>query len=523
MAIPLPYRLRTVADIQDFFGGRQSATRRWLLSFARQHPVVTPPLLKRLPERIELGLLDVKPSFRTVVRSPDRTVDVEDAVAFIGRWRDQLVDLLETYPPDHGTEALGDLVREGLQVRSRMRKELALVDDSPDEQDASWKERILGALQTSRNVNALLVDLMRCYLSTRNPAVAAFLEKGLLLSVLHGPRTVRPGPEWLDELRRRAPTSSALLDQLYDFLCRRFRLAVAQFYRPWLYELARLSKDRILRVPAPPNLRRGALERIEEIRQGEKPAVVRSRLATLLDVYRSGVPATALRRLTDVVENFLEKLPALDRFLETRFELERLERYRRAYCLFEPVEEISVPAITNRVDLVLYPCKDYHDLLKGQHSGDCTREHELAARHLRNPRFLNLRIFHGDSWIGNVYVLDYTATHRTIVLDRIQLQRSAALLPAGFLGDFLPELNARLATDEAFPILGPRVLSNSPAIQESYRRHRLGFETQPFHAPPEDRCFESVRDPELYVLRPGSARRPEPLAAPARALSPSGA
>ena len=36
---------------------------------------------------------------------------------------------------------------------------------------------------------------------------------------------------------------------------------------------------------------------------------------------------------------------------------------------------------------------------------------------------MNVRLFSGSEWIGNVYLLDYTGLDGSLIIDRIQIRR----------------------------------------------------------------------------------------------------
>ncbi|MDZ7271400.1 MAG: hypothetical protein ONB17_07275 [candidate division KSB1 bacterium] len=155
--------------------------------------------------------------------------------------------------------------------------------------------------------------------------------------------------------------------------------------------------------------------------------------------------------------------------------------------------------------LVLYPTKDYMDLLKGRFSSDCTSEAKLALAHLSEPRFFNMRIFRNQEWIGNFYCLDLGDVAKAIVIDRIQIPRT---VPAVY-HQFFPVLSRAFErvlrkTPYRYVMIAPDV-SNHLHVRRllaAYIRSRRPKSLELTDLPGLRRSFESFSGerPRFYVL-----------------------
>jgi len=153
---------------------------------------------------------------------------------------------------------------------------------------------------------------------------------------------------------------------------------------------------------------------------------------------------------------------------------------------------------TKQEELHFYPTKDYLDLCRGQFSGDCVSG-GLSEQQLATPNFFNVRVFSADQWIGNIYLLDFTAEQGVLLIDRIQIRRE---LKVPYLEVFDQLTQALRELFEAVPytsILVPLSVSNHAAIQKAFHAYRKKLPTQTLNLPSRlARCFESLQAGSNY-------------------------
>ena len=170
-------------------------------------------------------------------------------------------------------------------------------------------------------------------------------------------------------------------------------------------------------------------------------------------------------------------------------------------------------AVPTGVSLTLYPTKDYFDYFKSIGSDDCTLRNDLSAKHLQHPRFFNIRIYANwtkhsseiNRWIGNIYCLDYTKkgnkhVENIIVLDRIQINRSAKFFPISFFKSFMESLSQLLQANEKYTVIGPTRISNYKFINSSYKSYIAGRKLKKFNFETDDKVFECSRYKRFYEL-----------------------
>jgi hypothetical protein len=118
---------------------------------------------------------------------------------------------------------------------------------------------------------------------------------------------------------------------------------------------------------------------------------------------------------------------------------------------------------------------------------------------MASPRFFNLRIFLGSSWIGNIYMLDYLGRN-VLIIDRIQMSERKELLPFRFFERFMSQMLGSLKIKKNIHVLGPSAISNFKWIQKNYEDFRRGRKRMEFRLDETDRYFDSYRQSKFYVL-----------------------
>jgi hypothetical protein len=167
------------------------------------------------------------------------------------------------------------------------------------------------------------------------------------------------------------------------------------------------------------------------------------------------------------------------------------------------VKRMTRSAPIRRETLRFYPTKDYLDLFRGKISRDCI-DATLGEQQLETPDFFNVRIFRDGAWIGNLYMLDLTESHRALLIDRIQIPRSTKAEYAHFFDDLSDVLASLFADVDYEEIVLPLTVSNHASIQKKYNDYRKKLtKTKMQHRLPYASRFESLEKSrgQYYVLR----------------------
>ena len=228
-------------------------------------------------------------------------------------------------------------------------------------------------------------------------------------------------------------------------------------------------------------------------------ARAQERLERLIHLSEGRIPAGEMQKVKDIVTMYLNKVEYFEAFFTDAFHTAKIWQIYETICRPFETRVVTDTEITNQLVLHLYPTKDYHDFLKGIASGDCSAEVPLAARHMSSPRFFNLRIFHGASWIGNIYMLDYL-DRGALIVDRIQMGVRKELLPLRFFQRFMDQMLGSLKIRQSIHILGPSAISNFKWIQKNYEAFRKDRRRMEFRLDDSDDSFDSYRQKKFYVL-----------------------
>lgn len=198
----------------------------------------------------------------------------------------------------------------------------------------------------------------------------------------------------------------------------------------------------------------------------------------------------------------LARAPALyhELFLPTR-ELQQLRALHvpgRVLKASVTYAEKLLRTRTKVEELHFYPTKDYLDLCRGLFSGDCVSG-GLSEAQLATPQFFNVRVFSAGQWIGNLYLLDFTAEQGVLLIDRIQVRRELQVPYLEVFAQLTQAVRELFAAVPYTALLAPLSLSNHAAIQRAFNAHRKKLPTRRVGLPAAlARSFESLREGSSY-------------------------
>lgn len=181
--------------------------------------------------------------------------------------------------------------------------------------------------------------------------------------------------------------------------------------------------------------------------------------------------------------------------------LEELHGIYKPRKLRQPAAKKIVIQVPIRSEILeFFPTKDYLDLFRGRISKDCI-DVKMGETQLGVPNFFNVRMFRNSVWIGNIYMLDFALSHGVLLIDRIQIPRSAKAEYVHFFED-LKEALSRLFSDVDYEdILTTLSLSNNANIQSQYNRYRKKLKKRVFRQRLQNLdCFESLSAKTYYVF-----------------------
>jgi hypothetical protein len=368
---------------------------------------------------------------------------------------------------------------------------------------------LLGALDAMTAIRELLAaEILACVRTGRPKRVGMDDLKGLLVACT----LFRPGNEDVREAIRRSGGPDGAASVL-------FQNAVAEL----LFRRLPRHVGALTRIE-PNMVRRKFLSRVAKIglRANQKtnlfgyfaPNLPQRELLPTLDKIESVAENLRLSeetrgRLRDFIGSLRREIAAVRGLYEEWFltpELRRMRRLHRPRDLMTPrIPDWNriVRTVTRLTTLDFYPTKDWMDFCKARASSDCSGS-RLGERHLRADEFFNIRIFQGEEWIGNIYMLDFTREAGCLLVDRIQIPRK---IPAEFiqffdhLGEVFGELFEEVDYEE---ILMPLRISNHAAVQKAFNEYRAGLEKRSVRLRTRrDGGFESVaqRKPYSVLLR----------------------
>ena len=105
---------------------------------------------------------------------------------------------------------------------------------------------------------------------------------------------------------------------------------------------------------------------------------------------------------------------------------------------------------------------------------DCTKHYDLARTQLSAPEFLNVRIFDRLTWIGYIYLLDYTEPPNVVIFDRIRIARERPFVPLDLFGRILGEMHRAITEIGPYRLLSPlRIRSFHPYSGNTRSMHQV--------------------------------------------------
>lgn len=345
--------------------------------------------------------------------------------------------------------------------------ELLSVSDDGDEQDEvdgeSLNEEYTRLFRSRDEVYASVAEVVRRYTLTGAPELGGFLHRWLpvLFSYQWNPEIL----EAVDE------DSLEMVERVHHALCVSVPSVWNTLIRPFLFAYAGVVKRRIAALDFNINIKTQIFGYCDLLLQRATAASAESKLETALELYRGVIHPDSYTRLKSLIDNAVAHIKHFERILEEVFSLSRIETGRAYYCRAIQTRRVKQARENWLRNVALYPCKDYLELAKGFASLDCTKGPSLATAHLRQPQFLNLRLFAEREWIGNVYLLDYTGQSGLVIVDRIQVAPDQRMFPVDFFGRLVDVLVETVTAAGAGRIIAPTRISNFRAIQREYAEY----------------------------------------------------
>ncbi|MGB5217167.1 MAG: hypothetical protein WBN66_02595 [Smithella sp.] len=192
---------------------------------------------------------------------------------------------------------------------------------------------------------------------------------------------------------------------------------------------------------------------------------------------KTSIPEESKGRLHHYIESMkknIDRAPSVYRTLFLNPELETFQKLYRPTRIMESVATVTEKTVrhyTKATTLDFYPTKDFFDLIKAKFSSDCTDSY-LGEKQLMTPFFFNIRIFKGQKWIGNIYMLDFCDQHDTLIIDRIQIPRKRKALYHQFF-ECLKDVMIEMFENVRYQyILMPLRISNHAAIQKTFNQYK---------------------------------------------------
>lgn len=492
MGLP-PYRLNTVDDVKCFVADSRRQSYRNMLKFARGTKIRRPPVLSRMPEKVSLKVYDIRRDVRKIVEDVRIVYDLESATDILREVRKNFLKVVKNAPENYF-----DMVPQ--QVG---RLKVFLGGGAWNETSSHPKsitQRAVALIDEYAALYALLSDLLKRSINTKNEAARKLLKDTLLLLLAYQRETFQLDHNTIENLSSLDDNSSLLLAETNKIFGQRLDDEKRKVFNPCLYSYLGKVKGKALQVRCPPFFKQNVLVLMDELAEHRDIKRARHKWKKLVDVYRDKISAGQLKKMKSLLDNFLSKLRQFDDFFNVTLRAGEIKDIYKMYGRPTVRTVITQETVATGVELVLYPCKDYHDFLKGHYSGDCTTRMNLAAGHLLNKRFFNIRIFRGTDWIGNIYCLDYTDRDNALIIDRIQIERSTQLMPVKFFPRFMDVVLKKLLPGGHVAVLGPPRISNYKSIEKSYASYVAGKQAMKFKFARKDVDFACSGRTRLYVL-----------------------
>jgi len=485
-----PYCLESVADVNALYGQSQEMRHRWLVLYANENIPIKPQALSALPKCINLNLQDVKKRYRRVVQKLDLSGGIPGLATFTSSLKAVFKEALAGAPDDY-FEMISILYGEW--YRSTFNKE----KKSPG--NPAVKTLFSDRLQESMELQRRMADLLKVVLNTGNRQARALLVNFIMRLAAYDPKTKKLDAELVQCVESHASTSTSLLGGLNTVFVERLGRLKGNLFDIHFHRLKDMTVHKVKRCGVPFPFKTKTVSIIGAVRARSDIVRAEERLERLIRLSEGRIPAAEMQKVKDIVTMYLKKVECFEAFFTDDFHMEKIRQLYETFCRPFEIQQITDTVITNQLVLHLYPTKDYHDFLKGVTSSDCSADVPLAALHMESPRFFNVRIFHGSSWLGNIYMLDYL-DREVLIVDRIQMSERNEMLPLHFFSQFMSQLLGSLKVNQSILILGPSAISNFKWIQKNYEEFRQGRKRIEFRLDDSDSAFDSSRQKKFYIL-----------------------
>ncbi len=490
-----PYRLETLEDVTAYVKRNGLKQGQALLRFAKTHRIEKPPILLGLPERIELEVYDLTPKVRWIIKDSNIPFEPYTTAAILEEGRQDFLNAVNGVP-----ESIFDIIPQlTCQGTALLGKKSNKGDKTIKPNNQGAFVRIASALQEKDDFYGLLIKLLKFYLSTKNRAVKTFVKRAILIMLAYNFKTHLLDHGLIEQIRSSFSVKANFLNALHTIYGKRLERIMQNLFAPLARQFVRLSQGKILKMGLPANLKQNIIAILDQVGSAYTLERAKHQSNRLMEITEKRCLVEELKKVKSVTENFFAKLEEFESFFKQIFPIKKISSIFEGDFRLTRVSEGSEEPLATGVTLTLYPCKDYHDFLKGLYSGDCSSKQRLAARHLCHKRFFNLRVFHGTHWVGNIYLLDYTE-RGALIVDRIQIKNSTSLMPLNFFSRFMASLTNVLQKRAPLKVLGPVRISNFSAIQNSYASFCKQKRQEPFIFHKQDSSFECSQHKQLFVL-----------------------
>ncbi len=492
--------------------------------FARTQRIMRPAIMWRLPPRIDLELLSLpvemrsrrprhageppQPETGTTRRLPP-TLNGEEPL----RPLRLLYERYQKYALLDPSLGYADVLERFLSRQLADVELTAPVAEAGEPHPKAHTASLTRAVATRRRFFDYLSRAFTTYIETKSPETEEALLSICYTLLAYDSRGNGLDDKLLGSLAKRPSEYTRQdLETVRERHCRRLERLRESLTAPIVAQQLEKAKRATARTRLKTQVRTNLIRHLNDAITAPELDRIETLVERALKLYREHAPSADVVRVQGITQNALRKLRFIPSFFEKHFckpeiedlvELFRSQPQRDGGALERRSGNSTAATLTEALHLTLYPSKDYFEFLKAIPSADCTWWTNLAGGHLLSPRFFNLRIFRGRYWMGNVYLLDYSATSDTIVVDRVQIQEPETFFPLQFFAGFVERLlEVLLGAAPGARILAAESISNAPLVQQSYFLGTRGFARTSFTFKEEDKRFECAQGQPLVVLRP---------------------
>ncbi|MBN1697671.1 MAG: hypothetical protein JW881_09170 [Spirochaetales bacterium] len=499
-----PFRLQSITQINAF---RRYTTPDYfpesMLSFARSNPLVIPPLLNKIPLSLDVTIKTVEKTHEALISSIPHFLDDDRPFRLFEQLRAEFLDVTDELPENYDDLVTlicktGIALLEGIKPKSAHR-----FSDTCGR--IREKSEIIGKLERRTLAIDLMGEIFQIFLSTSNDEVGLFLKKTIIALISYDTQTSTFEEELWERIEAYEVPCIGLIREFMHLYCKKLSVLKSLFLHPSVVTFIQHFKDKIIKQRLPANLRRSVIDQMNTLYRDTSISKVKNNINKIIGLYEHVAADGELLRAKGILQNFLFLLDKYENFFEANFYCSQINVFHSLIHTFKK-KKLDRNDIAENKKLTLYPCKDYHDYLKGYYSHDCTVDEDLAKDHLANPRFFNIRIFYSDEWVGNIYVLDYSCDREIVLIDRIQIKKSFTFMPIRFFSTFMEKFTGLLLPHGSrIKIIAPHNISNFPHISNSFRKYSEQCEKIAFNCDKTEEAFESYDEEIFYVLHPRPA------------------